>query len=221
MAGFETAAQSLAFALLEIARHPEVQTKLYEEVMSVLGSAKENDLTDGFDHSVVETLPYLTAVVNETLRVHSAAHSFMLVASKDIVIPLSRPIRGDSNEGVKAIPVKKGQRMCHLDGFNHLEEVWGKDAHEFKPERWIEMNETSVKPENACDSPYANIATFGAGPKVCLGWRFAVLEMQVFLAVIVRHFELTISDPNYVLWRDGSFAGTVCSVAFILSRRMT
>jgi len=209
-AGFETVTNSISFGLLELARHPGVQTQLYEEVISVLGSPKNHDLHDGFDHSTVEAMPYLIAVVNEILRLHSAVHSVMLVASREIVIPLSRPIFTKDDRKIGAIPVKKGQRiLCHLDGFNHLEEVWGSDSNDFKPERWLDRDEMSVEPQDSCGTPYANVATFGAGPKVCLGWRFAVLEMQVFIAMIVRQFELSISDPDYVLWRDGSFAGAI------------
>ncbi|KZT54898.1 cytochrome P450 [Calocera cornea HHB12733] len=88
MAGLETAANTVSFGFIDLAQHPAVQAKPYEEVKSILGSAEDRDLAEGFHFSVLDTMPYLIAVINETLRLHGAVHSMILMATEDNVVPL-------------------------------------------------------------------------------------------------------------------------------------
>jgi len=101
-----------------------------------------------------------------------------------------------------------GFQMLSFDGFNRHPAVWGSDADIFRPERWLDNQEHGVSAEYQCGGLYANLANFGAGPKACLGWRFAVIEMQAFVASLVCAFEISMADPTFELWKEGAFIVT-------------
>lgn len=102
-ASYETTAIMMTWALIELARHPNVQTKLREELLSFGGEPSYDQLTTGF--------PYLDAVVQETLRTHSAVQDLIRQASEDDVIPLSQPVQTRSGEVVDSIAVKCGAEI--------------------------------------------------------------------------------------------------------------
>ncbi|KZO94484.1 cytochrome P450 [Calocera viscosa TUFC12733] len=210
IAGFETAANTVSFALCELAQAPAIQERLYKEVASVLGTAADHDLAEGFDANVLDDMPYLTAVINEALRMHPAVNYGLFKATSDNIIPLSKPLKVADGTEVTSIPVLAGQRVVlSFDGFNRSEIVWGPDANAFRPERWLVNDMSKVPSEDQCGGPYANVTNFGGGPKACIGWRYALIEMQIFVAMIVRQFELSISIPDYEMWREGAFINTI------------
>jgi len=209
IAGFDTATVTTCFALIELARNPELQEKLASELVGILGSAADCDLPEGLSADEMEKMPYLGAVINETLRCHAPIHSGLFKAAFDDVIPLSSPIKTADGQ-VDGIPVKAGQSVTvSFEGFNRSPEVWGPDANEFRPERWLRPDANVVDPAKQCGGMHANVATFGGGPKGCIGWRFAVLETCIFLAAIVRDFEISLAQPEWELWRDPTYIGTI------------
>ncbi|KZT54811.1 cytochrome P450 [Calocera cornea HHB12733] len=209
VAGFETAANVTAFTLIELARNPHIQQRLSSEIISMLGTATDRDLSDGFTADELERMPYLEAVVNEALRCHAPIHSGLFKAAADDLIPLSTPIQAGTGK-VDRIPVRCGQSIiCSFDGFNKSEEVWGPDANQFLPDRWLRPEAKEVDPSKHGGGIYANLATFGGGPKACIGYRFAVLEVSAFIVTIIRDFEITLSPPEWQLWSDGSYIGTI------------
>jgi cytochrome P450 len=85
------------------------------------------------------------------------------MAEHDDVIPLSKPIVGRDGKMIDAIPVKKGQYLhVAILPFNYSKEIFGEDAHEYRPERWLEEDlTTKVKGFVA----FAPILTFLGGPR--------------------------------------------------------
>ncbi|EJT99567.1 cytochrome P450 [Dacryopinax primogenitus] len=210
IAGFETAANTVSFALCELAQRPAVQDRLYAEVSSVLGSAADDELAEGFNANNLDNMPYLVAVVNEALRMHPAVNYGLFTATVDNVIPLSKPLKAEDGKEINSIPVHAGQRVIlSFDGFNRSTVVWGHDANVFRPERWLMNDMSKVPPEDQCGGPYANVSNFGGGPKACIGWRYAMIEMEIFIAMIIRQFEISISNPDYEMWREGAFINTI------------
>ncbi|KZT54812.1 cytochrome P450 [Calocera cornea HHB12733] len=209
IAGFETSANVTAFALIELARNPHIQQRLSSEVLNILGTAADRDLSDGLTADELERMPYLEAVLNETLRCHAPIHSGLFRAAADDLIPLSTPIQTETGT-VDRIPIRAGQCVLgSIDGLNKSEEVWGPDATEFLPDRWLGRETKQIDPSKQTGGIYANLATFGGGPKACIGYRFALLEVSVFIAIIIRDFEIALSPPDWQLWSDGSFIGTI------------
>ncbi|KAJ7479482.1 cytochrome P450 [Mycena latifolia] len=191
VAGQETTAcfaNTMAFGLLELARNPDFQNKLRAEIHSTPRTGVEDV---GYDN-----MPLLNAFIKETLRLYPAQPLSDRIAQQDTVIPLGDSITTSTGEQITQIPVQKGQLVTLAIGsYQRLESRWGKDAHEFNPLRWLEG--ASYQGEGL--GPYANLSvnqfisrlSFLGGPRICLGWRFAILEMQVIFYELVGKFSFS------------------------------
>ncbi|KAL0567061.1 hypothetical protein V5O48_014934 [Marasmius crinis-equi] len=176
MVGHETTSCSVIFTLLELARHPEAQWKLRQELQDLAEFTPEN----------ICNLPYLDAVTKEGLRMHAASPRTDRIALVDDIIPLSRPIKTSSGETVTSLPIKAGQVIQIPTGvINMNPDVWGRDAAEFRPERFLAPGGLPSADELP-RGPYGNLGTFVEGPRVCIGWRLAIMEFKVLLAHLVR-----------------------------------
>jgi len=92
--------------------------------------------------------------------------------------------------------VKKGDVITIPIGpINTLESLWGPDAHEFRPERWLEPQSQGV---SSIPGTYSNLLTFLGGQRNCIGYRFALAEIKVFLFTLVRSCQFDI-DPSLVI----------------------
>ncbi|KAI6037504.1 cytochrome P450 [Pisolithus marmoratus] len=182
-ASYETTALMMTWALVEVARHPHVQTKLREELLS--GGEPSYDQLISF--------PYLDAVVQETLRVHSAVQDLIRQAKEDDVIPLSEPVRTKSGDVVDKIAVERGTVIgISVPCMNRSEAIWGPDAKVFRPERWLEADGVTKKAQEV--KGYRHVLTFGEGPRTCVGKVFAIAEIKTVLSVVVKNFVLEMKD---------------------------
>ncbi|CAE6446063.1 unnamed protein product [Rhizoctonia solani] len=169
-AGFETTSASLARTVHLLAQHPHIQTQLRAELLNA-----NPDLQD------LDDLPYLNAIVRETLRLHPPVPTIERYATKDWVLPLRYPTKDHKQE----IYIKKGASV----------ETWGEDADEFRPERWLAALPQSVA-EAKIQGVYSPLMTFSAGPRSCIGYKFAVLELKIILSRLVKTFRF---DPGLEL----------------------
>lgn len=195
MVGHETTSCTVSFTLLELARHPAVQQKLRQEICN-LGD---------FSYDHIRSLPYLDAVCREGLRIHPAAPRTDRIALEDDVIHLSQPLTTVDGKTVSSIAIKAGQVFHIPSAVQNVDPfVWGKDAEEFKPERWL-IPGGVPSADQLPYGPYGNIASFLDGPRSCIGWRLALLEFKIMISLLIRDFELT-STPDDV---KGYIAGTL------------
>ncbi|KAG5634592.1 hypothetical protein H0H81_001451, partial [Sphagnurus paluster] len=104
IAGFESTTTTVGFAVWELARHPEKQTRLREELAALNGEPTYKDLQD--------KLPYLDAILKETLRLYPGLPYMERIATKDDVIPLCQAISSHNGEKINALPIKAGQVSC-------------------------------------------------------------------------------------------------------------
>ncbi|KAJ6489896.1 cytochrome P450 [Mycena sanguinolenta] len=186
IAGQENTANALSFGLLELARHPDFQHKLRSEIYSSRGAGRGNPAYD--------SMPLLNAFIKEILRLYPGLPLSDRVVVQDTVIPLAESITTTTGERISQIPVVKGQLVTvAIASYQRLASHWGKDAHEFNPYRWLEGD---VHQGDAV-GPYANILTFLGGPRTCLGWRFAISEMQIIFCEVIGKFSFTepANDP--------------------------
>ncbi|RXW18446.1 hypothetical protein EST38_g7415 [Candolleomyces aberdarensis] len=203
-AGTDSVAIALTWALHHLSTHPQTQARLYDELKASLQTKGPEDYdSDGSDDSgyaedpklrstqaqrdwtkSLESLPYLDNVVRETLRISPPIHSTIRVATKDDEIVLSEPISVDGRLS-NSFKIQKGTYIhIPIEGINFAEDIWGSDALEFNPERWNNL------PSIVSNIPgFGNVLTFGYGPHSCLGYRFAVSEIKVFLAHLVLRFD--------------------------------
>ncbi|KAH9073373.1 cytochrome P450 [Lactarius deliciosus] len=172
-------------------------------------------------------LPLLEYTVREALRLHAPVRSTMRVyagAAPDCFVPLQRPVRvrwptwhrltrrlrfrsrsltaqedGDHRwHPESSIHLRHGDIVTiPIQTVNRAPDLWGPDAHEFRPERW-----TTLPPAvRAVPGLYAHTLTFlngngsgTTGNRACIGYRFALAEIKVFLACLLRDLEFTIDD---------------------------
>jgi len=185
VAGHETTSSATTWALFALTQNLEAQSKLRDELLTVG--------TDSPTMDELNALPYLDAVVRETLRIHAPVPSTMRVATQDDILPLGEPIKDKYGKMMDGIPIKKGQTlMIPILALNRAKSIWGEDALEFKPERW------ETTPEAAASIPgiWGHMLTFLGGPRACIGYRFALVEMKVLLFTLIRAFEFELAVPS-------------------------
>ncbi|KAJ3838895.1 cytochrome P450 [Lentinula raphanica] len=195
VAGHETTSTAVTWALFAMTQNKEIQNKLREELLQVA--------TESPDMDTLNSLPYLDAVVRETLRVHSPVTGTLRVAMKDDFIPLGTPYTDKNGEVHNSIQVSKGDTLSvPILAVNRSKEIWGEDAREFKPERW--MTPGGV-PNAASTIPgvWGNMLSFLGGAHACIGYRFSLVEMKALLFVLVRKFEFDLAvSPDDVVGKS-------------------
>ncbi|KAJ7926961.1 cytochrome P450 [Mycena leptocephala] len=186
--GQDTTANTVGFALLELARNPELQNLLRTEIHSAVGAG-------GLSNVAYDRMPLLNAFIKEALRFYPAEALTERMALQDTAIPLSESIITSTGEQISEISVRKGQiTLVGIASYQRLESRWGKDAHQFRPSRWLDGTVAT----GGAVGPYANLLTFLGGPHTCLGWRFALLEMQVIFCELVGKFSFALPDHEPV-----------------------
>ena len=172
VAGYDTTGITLTWMFYELARNPEVQTKLQEEIDAALED------TDGKlpDYNVIQELPYLEMCIMETLRINNPVGTLTRNCNQDVQLP-NVPFKTRVDD-LLVIPVIG----IHMDEKNYPNPT------EFNP-----LNFT--KEARQSRSPYTFLA-FGQGPRACIGMRFAMLEIKVAMIEILSKFTLLPSDKN-------------------------
>jgi cytochrome P450 len=171
LAGEDTTAHSLAWAISFISKHPEIQKKLQEEADAVLG--QENYLKE---YAKSNDFPYTEAVINETLRLKSVAPLLIMEPLEDIVID--------------NYLFKKGAATTLITRFGAVNDTYFSDSKQFKPERWLEKVESKCPVHNT--DAYM---PFGFGPRFCPGKNLAFLEMKLVLSMIAKNFTIEMVSP--------------------------
>ncbi|KAI8615375.1 cytochrome P450 [Chytriomyces sp. MP71] len=171
MAGRNTTAGTLSWAFFMLHENPKVLLKLRDEISAVL-----KDTTPSYEQ-IRNKMPYANAVVHETLRLYPQVPDNLRTASIDVMLP----------DGTF---VPKGSFVnWHPYTMGRTEAIWGFDAKQFRPERWLEME----KQPSPFDYP-----VFHAGPRVCLGKQMAELEIVYVMVELVRKFDFEVLDPASV-----------------------
>jgi len=174
-AGHETTANTLATALWEVAMHPEVGERVKEELISVLGTGNDARIPT-YEDFEENRLPYTTAIVKEALRLYPSIPLFVREVSEDDILPGNMKMKGGDVVFMSAYALGRTERF------------W-KDPFKFDPERFTPENEENV-------IPYTWLP-FGAGPRMCLGSRFAMMSTVLQLASILHKYSFETVKPNY------------------------
>lgn len=165
LAGQETTASAMSWALYWIHRLPEVREKLLRELEA---------LGDSPDPMTVFRLPYLTAVCNETMRIHPVA---MLTFPRLVEKPVE--LLGQQLE--------PGTALIGCIYLLHQRQDLYPEPKQFKPQRFFERQ----------FSPY-EFMPFGSGVRRCIGEALAVFEMKLVVATILSHYQLTLVEQKPV-----------------------
>ncbi|KAG5419204.1 ALK2 [Candida metapsilosis] len=182
VAGRDTTAGLLSFVFFELARNPRVYAKLREEIGSKFGLGEESRVED-ITFESLKNCEYLKAILNECLRLYPSVPQNFRVATRNTTLP-----RGGGPDGQSPILVTKGQTVVYSVYATHrMEEYYGKDALEFRPERWFEPETRKLG--------WAFVP-FNGGPRICLGQQFALTEASYVTTRLVQEFGSLWMDPN-------------------------
>ncbi|KAI0718795.1 cytochrome P450 [Cerioporus squamosus] len=191
-AAMDTTSNMLSQILHLLAQKPDVQTRLRKEILGATTGGKE------LSYDELSTLPFLDAVCRETLRLHPPATFIFREAQRDMVLPLSEPIRGVDGALMSEIPIPKDTVvLVGILGSNMNRRTWGDDAWEWKPERWLSPLPEAVAGAHI-PGVYANLMTFIGGGRACIGFKFSQLEMKVVLSLLISKFSFEMSDKPIV-----------------------
>ncbi|KAF7316002.1 Cytochrome P450 [Mycena indigotica] len=218
LSGFATTASGIKWALVELATHPHAQNRLRKELMAFTTTDPSyEDLTS-------LALPYLDAVVREALRLHPILSESPRVALEDDLLPLSAPIRTVAGDRIDMVPVRKGTILTvSLYYTNTAKSIWGDDAAEFKPERWLDGDRI---PDSAKRYPgYHHTMVFLDGPRTCLGKGFALAEIKacqrlIVLSLFIRKFVFAPRDGPQTQYERAMFLGPHPKVAGEIGGRL-
>ncbi|KAI0716897.1 cytochrome P450 [Earliella scabrosa] len=194
-AAMDTTSNALSITLLLLSEHPEVQQKLRDEILAA------HDRSGGgmLDYDTLVALPYLDAVCRETLRLHAPVTQAFRESRKDAVIPLSQPIKGVDGSTLTEIVVPRGTVVAvGILSSNRNKAIWGEDAMEWKPERWLDPLPDTVT-EAKVPGVYSNLMTFMGGGRACIGFKFSQLEMKIVLCKLLAKFTFEPSGKS-ITW---------------------
>jgi cytochrome P450 len=167
LAGHETTALALTYALYLLATHPECQARLADELHRVLGG-RAPALDD------LESLEYTDAVVLESMRLYPPAWVMARQALTEVEIG-----RYHFRKGAEFV---MSPWVLHRDPKNFS------DAEAFRPERWDD--------DLAHRLPRFAYFPFGGGPRVCIGNRFAMMEAKLVLATAIQRFRFEVAPET-------------------------
>ncbi|OWZ22639.1 hypothetical protein PHMEG_0002617 [Phytophthora megakarya] len=180
VAGRDTTAQALTWFFYNVSQNPCVEAKLRREIYNNLPEIMNSECCVP-SLPQVNKLVYLEAVVKETLRLYPSMPISPKYAVRDTILSDGTFVPAGT---MVCLPLYAMGRMTH---------VWGPDAAEFKPERWIDP----VKKKIISVSAFKFVA-FNAGPRMCLGTSLVGLELKLVAAALLSRFHIHVENPEAV-----------------------
>lgn len=173
-AGYDTTAHTMAFCFSELARNPDLQETLFQQVRSVLGPPPIDP--SSITHEKLSKIPYLTAVYRETMRKYPAVVFIPVHVNKDT------PVDG-------TIVPAGAEIWCNLRGLQMNPRIFP-DPERFDPTRWLDNspNDQHTFPE----------LSFTLGQHSCLGKNLAILELRTVIACTINEFKCTLKPGNRI-----------------------
>ncbi|XP_057820209.1 cytochrome P450 94A2 [Cryptomeria japonica] len=188
LAGRDTTSATLTWFFWVLSSHLRVEEAIHTEVLQILAKRSQTPPADeegiSFSFEELKDMQYLHAALCESMRLYPPVPVDPKLASKDDVLP----------DGTS---VAKGTHLNYCNySMGRMENIWGSDCLQFKPERWLKEGEF------VGDNPY-KFPVFHAGPRVCLGKAMAFIQMKSIVASVIHGFSFKVEDgikcPDYVV----------------------
>ncbi|XP_059612339.1 cytochrome P450 4d2-like [Phlebotomus argentipes] len=177
--GHDTTTSGISLTLYHLSQHADVQERVYEELKEIFGDELQEDFRVTYSH--LQDMKYLEMVIKESLRLTPPVPIIGRQTTEDIFVA-----------GVK---IPAGINISMLVYAMHNYEEFYPNPRKFDPERFTA--------ENSKDRhPYSYIP-FSAGPRNCIGQKFAMLEMKMTIAKILMNFKLLPHEPTAKLTLQG------------------
>lgn len=168
LAGFETTATTLSYLLYELAKNPQIQKKLHNEVTEVMKKHKGEISWD-----TVKDMTYLESVVCETLRKHSPVPFIQRGNLKPYKLPKT------------SLELPVGSKVVIPIQALHYDPKYYPEPEKFNPDRFSEENK-----QNMVKCTYL---PFGDGPRICIGLRFAKIEVKLATIKLISNYEFKLN----------------------------
>ncbi|KAI1463443.1 benzoate 4-monooxygenase cytochrome P450 [Daldinia caldariorum] len=197
-AGHDVLAITIRAIWYYLSQNPRVLSKLRDEIRSASDGYSTSSIVP---HPVVAKLPYLNAVIQETLRIHPNTGTIIeRKAPREGVIIDGYQIPGGTTVGVNAWVLHQNKN------------VYGEDVDQFRPERWIEATEEKGLEMSRC------LFSFGAGTHTCIGKNIAMLMVSKLVMEFYRRYDAALAHPEKG-WRvHGSWVTKQTEMDMVISR---
>ncbi|XP_018562121.1 cytochrome P450 4C1 [Anoplophora glabripennis] len=172
--GHDTTSMALCFTLMELASHKDVQESILQEIHYVLADSAEQPT-----YNDLQELKLMERCIKECLRIYPS-------------VPfIGRVLEEDVKTSTGYILPKGTMAQVHIFDIHRSEKTWP-NPEKFDPDRFL--------PENCQDRHPFAFVPFSAGPRNCIGQKFAILELKVALCGILRNFELQpVDTPDSIV----------------------
>ncbi|KAJ8577063.1 hypothetical protein ON010_g2146 [Phytophthora cinnamomi] len=182
-AGKDSTADNMCWFIVNMNRYPEILVKIREEMKEKLPGLLTGEIKVPTQEQIRD-LVYLEAVIKENMRLHPSTAFIMREAMENTTL-------------VDGTYVEKGQTLMISSYCNaRNKRTWGEDCLEFKPERMIDPETGKLR----VLSPYV-FSGFGSGQHVCIGQKFAMMEIKMTLATLLSKFDIkTVEDPREITY---------------------
>ncbi|XP_013107499.2 cytochrome P450 CYP12A2 [Stomoxys calcitrans] len=181
MTGVDTTSSMFTGILLSLAKNPEKQNKLHEEVRQLLPQKDS-----AFSEASFQNMPYLRACIKESMRIYPLGVGNARALANDAVLSGYQVPKGTIVSMISASLLKDNQHYPR--------------ANEYLPERWLRPK-TGDDKVSACPNdlkPSSNFIylPFGFGSRSCIGRRIAEMELELGIARLVRNFRIEFNYPT-------------------------
>lgn len=176
VAGRDTTASLLSWTFLMLGRHKDVFKKLRTVIIKEFGKGDTKRDVSRITFETLKRCEYLRYVINETLRLYPTVPNNFRYALCDTSLP-----HGGGKDYQSPIFIPKGQIVMYSMYLTHRNpDIWGPDAHEFRPERWADFK------QGAHTWDYL---PFNGGPRICIGQQFALTEASYTIVRLLQAFK--------------------------------
>lgn len=164
--GLRPAVSTISSALLEVAKNPDIQKKVFEEIDLTIRKHK------GWSYEAVRDMEYLDKVIQETLRMYNLTTVLIRIVTEPYTLPgTTLTLEKDQLVYIPLNPL-------HMDPQHHP------SPNVFNPDRFLD---SSYKPT-------AFFMPFGNGPRICIAMKFATMMMKVCLARVLFDYSVEFND---------------------------
>nr|AYM55629.1 cytochrome p450 [Croton stellatopilosus] len=181
LAGRDTSSVALTWFFWLLDSHPQVEQQILAEIYKILKDRErfDSEIPLVFMPEEIKKMDYLQAAISEALRLYPSVP----VDHKEII---------EEDVFPDGTILKKGTKVIYaIYAMGRMEEIWGKDCREFKPERWLKdgrfMSESAYK-----------FTAFNGGPRLCLGKDFAYYQMKFAAASIIYRYHVRVAQAHPV-----------------------
>ncbi|GJT77078.1 cytochrome P450 89A2-like protein [Tanacetum coccineum] len=179
----DTTTTTLQWIMANLVMHPHIQSKLYDEIVAVVGPSPQLvpsnlEFESVIDKDDLQKMPYLKAVVLEGLRRHPPGH-------------LVLPHRVMKDVEVQGYVIPEGATLNFMVGEMGLDpKVW-EDPMEFNPERFLSDDSSNNDVFDITGNKGIKMMPFGVGRRICPATDLALLHLEYFVANLIWYFQWT------------------------------